>query len=253
MFMCRRSLFVVVLVLLTQTSPLMAQPGGRRGGGPPNIDRATALGIPQVRSELKITDDQAATIDAAVEAYREEQAAARPDRSTFSFLTPEEQQDLQKQAAKDIEAISKNTDETLGVLLEPAQLKRLDEMIVQAQLQLAPVSAVRKNLQLSDDQQEKLAVVESEINRKQGEMRSAMMKKFQSGQPVDFGEIRKLIEKGQQEALAAVMTLVTDEQQEKLTSLQGEKFEIDLMSIMRGGGRQRGQRRRGPGGNRSRQ
>ncbi len=250
-----RQLFILTLLLLmAQASAVLAQPGRGRRGGPPTIDRATALGVDQVRRELKIDEAQAATIDAAIEAYRQERSDAQPDRSSFSFLTPEEQDDVRKKAQEDSKAISKNTDETLGALLEPAQVKRLDQMILQAQLQLAPATALRDNLDLSDDQQSKLTDVEKQIADERDRMRSEMMKKFQSGERPDFAEVRKLFTKAQADALAAVMAIVTDEQKAKLTELQGEKFDIDLQSVMRGGGRGRG-RRRGPGGggNRRRQ
>ena len=61
---------VIGLILLTQSSTILAQPG-RRGGGP-TFDRATTLGIEQVREELKLDDAQGATIQAALDAYREE-------------------------------------------------------------------------------------------------------------------------------------------------------------------------------------
>lgn len=253
-----RQLFILtLLLLLAPASAVLAQPGrGRRGRPPVTIDRATALGVEQVRQELEIDDTQAATIDAAIEAYRQERSDAQPDRSSFSFLTPEEQNDLRKKAQEDGQKISKNTDETLGALLEPAQVKRLDQMILQAQLQLAPATALRNNLDLSDDQQSKLTDVEKQIADERDRMRSEMMKKFQAGERPDFAEIRKLFTKAQADALAAVMAIVTDEQKAKLTELQGEKFDIDLQSVMRGGGRGRGPgRRRGPGGrgNRRRQ
>jgi hypothetical protein len=252
-----RQLFILtLLLLLAQASTVLAQPGRGRRGGPPTIDRATALGVDQVRMELKLDDAQAATIDAALEAYRQERRDAQPDRSSFSFLTPEEQDDLRKKADEDSKQISKNTDETLGALLEPAQVKRLDQMILQAQLQLAPATALRDNLDLSEDQQSKLTDIEKQIADARDRMRSEMMQKFQAGERPDFSEVRKLMAKAQEDALTSVMAIVTDEQKATLTELQGEKFDIDLLSVMRGGERDRGRGRgRGPGGggNRRRQ
>jgi hypothetical protein len=240
-----RQLYALVLfLLLAQTSTALGQ-RGRRGGPPQTIDRATALGVEQVRKELKIDDAQAATIDAAIEAYREQQREVQPDRASFSFLTPEEQDDLRQKAQEDSETLSAHTDETLGILLKPEQAKRLDQMILQTQLLLAPATALRNNLDLSAKQLTQLTDVEKQIADQRDKMRSEMMKKFQSGERPDFAEIRKLFTKAQEDALAAVMTILTDEQKTKLTGLQGEKFEIDLQSIMRGGGRRRGPGRGG--------
>jgi len=246
MLQSRQLCALTLLLLLAQTSTAFGQSGrGRRGGAPQTIDRATALGVEKVRKELKIDDAQAATIDAAIEAYREQRQKAQPDRSSFSFLTSEEQDDLRKKAQEDSKAISANADETLGILLEPAQVKRLDQMILQTQLLLTPATALRNNLELSEEQTTKLAEIEKQIADQRDKMRAEMMKKFQSGERPDFAEVRKLFTKSQEDALVAVMAIITDDQQAKLTELQGEKFEIDLQSIMRGGGR-----RRGPGGRR---
>jgi len=254
MLHCRQLFLLTFLLLLAQVSTVVAQPGrGRRGRPPMTIDRATALGVDKVREELKLDDAQAATIDAAIEAYQQDRRAAQPDRSSFSFLTPEEQDDARQKAEEDRISISKNTDETLGALLEPAQVKRLDQMILQAQLQLTPAAALRDNLDLSDEQLTKLTDVEKQIADRRDEMRAEMMKKFQAGERPDFSEVRKLFAKAQEDALEAVMAIVTDDQKAQLTELQGEKFEIDLQSVMRGGGRGRGPGgRRGSGGDRGR-
>lgn len=47
--------------------------GGGRGGF--SMDRAMLLGAEQIRTELKIEEAQAATIDAALAAYREERSS----------------------------------------------------------------------------------------------------------------------------------------------------------------------------------
>jgi len=254
MFMSRRTLPYFLIVLLLQVSIASAQPGGRRGGSL-TIDRALALGIPQVRSELKLTDDQAATIDAAIQAYQQERQESQPDRGAFSFLTPEEQEEVRAEAAQAAKVLSGKTDEMLDALLEPAQAKRLGEMILQAQLQLTPADALRNNLELSEEQQKQLKDLEAAAKKQQEEMTNSIREKMLSGQRPNFLEIRKTIEDAQKKARADAMGLVTDAQEEKLVAMQGAKFEIDLMSLMQRGGPRgrRGRGRSGPGGSSARQ
>ena len=244
MFASRRVCLVVGLIFLVQCSA-MAQRRGRRG--PMRIDYAVALGVEQVRSELKITDDQAATIDAAIQAYQEEQQDSRPDRAQLSFLSPEEREDFLKEAAEDARKLSQKTDETLGVLLEPEQASRLNEMILQAKLQFAPVDALKEHLELSEEQLDQLAEVEEQIKEQQGKMRGEIMALMlaQGGRP-DFKQVSKLFKKAQLAARDLALAVVTDEQKSTLAELQGEKFDLDLMQVMRrGGGRGRGRPGRG--------
>ena len=87
------------LMTLLVSSFVHAQPpgggrgfGGFGGRGGFNIDLATLLRADQVRKELKIEETQAATIDAALEAYREERnSSPRPDRDAFRKMSEEEQ------------------------------------------------------------------------------------------------------------------------------------------------------------------
>jgi hypothetical protein len=248
------SLFTVVgLLLLAQSSAVLAQPGrrgGRRRGGAPTIDRAAALGVDQVREELKIDEAQGATIQAALDAYREERSGTRPDRSQFQFLSDEERQELRDKQQKQREEASRNVDETLAVLLEPDQLKRLDEIIIQVQLKLTPAEVVRKKLKLTEDQLAKLKTVEADAAEKLSEMRLEIVKKINQGEgDVGFSEIRKMSEKFQKEVQTSAFAILTESQNTALTELQGKEFEIDLMSLMRGRGRGGpGAGRRGGGG-----
>ena len=222
---------VIGLILLTQSSTILAQPG-RRGGGP-TFNRATTLGIEQVREELKLDDAQAATIQAALDAYREEQRETRPDRSQFQFLSDEEQQELRDELQKQAEEASHKVDETLAALLKPDQLKRLDEIIIQFQLKVTPAKVIRKQLELTDEQLTTLKTVEDEAIAKQLEMRLEMMKQFQGGKNIDFDQIRRIVEEFQKETQTSAFAILTDSQKSIITELQGQQFDIDFISLMR--------------------
>jgi hypothetical protein len=226
---------VIGLIFLTQSSALLAQPG-RRGGGP-TFNRATTLGIEQVREELELDDAQGATIQAALDAYREERREARPDRSQFQFLSDEEQQELRDQQQKQTEEASNKVDETLAALLKPKQLKRLDQIIIQFQLKVTPATVIRKQLELTDDQIAGLKTVEDEAVAKQLDMRFEMMKQFQGGKNIDFTEIRRIVEEFQKDMQTSAFAILTDSQKTKITELQGPQFDIDFISLMRNRGR----------------
>ena len=115
-------------------------------------------------------------------------------------------------------------------------------MILQAKLQLAPVDALKDHLELSEEQLDQLAEVEEQIKEQQGKMRGEIMGLIQAqgGRP-DFKKVGELIKKAQLVARDLVLAVVTDEQKSTLDELQGEKFDLDLMQVMRrGGGRGRG-------------
>lgn len=246
----RLSSFVVLLIIL-QSVAVLAQPPGRGRRGRPSINRAVALGFGQVREELGIGEDQAATIQAAIDAYQEERRESRPDRSELQFLSDEEQQELREEMRKAAEEASRQADETLAALLEPEQLQRLDQLILQAQLKLTPVEALRSRVELTEEQQTKLREVESQAQERQMELRSRMMERFQGrgrGE-TNWDEIRKMVADLQEQNRSAAMGVLTEDQAASIKELQGEEFEIDLQALMRGAGR-RG--RGGPGGGRGR-
>ena len=128
--------------------------GGGRGGF--SMDRAMLLGAEQVRTELKIEEAQAATIDAALAAYREERSSApHPDREAIQAMTEEERTAYFEKSQKEREELSKKTDEVLNALLEPEQAKRLDQISMQMKLNAATVATLK-----SDDLKSKLSLTD---------------------------------------------------------------------------------------------
>ena len=158
-------------------------PGGFGGGRGMTMDRARLLGLEQVRTELKIEEAQAATIDAALEAYREERnSSPRPDRDALSKMSEEEQTALREKGQKESEELSKKTDEVLNALMEPEQTKRLDQIALQLKLSTTVVATLKSDdlktkLTLSDEQIAKLDEAEkaaaAEMTKMFEEMRAA--------------------------------------------------------------------------------
>lgn len=272
-------------VLLFATIAEAQPPGGRRGpggfrggfgGGGPSatLDHATLLRSTQVREELKIGDDQAETVDAALQAYRQEQRSILPDRDSFQGQSREERRETFEKLQNQRQELSTKTDEVLAALLAPEQLERLDQIVLQIQFRSNPVETVtsdelRKKLELTDEQVAELQKADEAANEKRREMFSQMFSRNREGGRPDREEMQKLREQMQeqqqklnQEAQASVMGVLSDEQEQVFAKATGENFELDMRSLRggRGGfgrgrgdgdgdgeGRRRGNRRGGRG------
>ena len=228
--------------------------GGGRGGF--SVDRSMLLRAEQVRKELKIEEAQAATIDAALEAFREERnAAPRPDRDAISKMSEEEQTALREKSQKEREELSKKMDEALGAMLEPEQAKRLDQIALQMKLNTATVATLK-----SDDMKSKLALTDDQAAKLDEAEKAAtadMMKMFEEtraaggggqpggGQPggggrEGFAAMQEKWTAARAKSTEAAMAVLTDEQKKMIEELKGAKFELDMRALMGGRG--------GPGG-----
>lgn len=235
------------------------QRGGRQGGGTQMMSRAQLLRSEDVQEEIEIDDAQGATITAALEAFRDERDAARPDFSKIREMSDEEREAMFAKMRKDAEALTKKTDEMLSALLEADQIKRLDEIALQinARNGLAAVlksEDMRKKLSFSDEQVTKLEAAEKENQEAQDKMREEMRASFsrgreEGGEAVDrekaFADMRKKGEEARAEGTKRIMAVLTDDQQTKLKEMQGEAFEVDMRSLMGGRGGRGGQGGRG--------
>ena len=230
--------------------------GGGFGGG--GIDRAMLLRAEQIRKELKIEEAQAATIDAALEAFREERSAApRPDRDAISKMTEEEQTAFREKLQKERAEMSKKTDEALGAMLEPDQAKRLDQISLQMKLNMTTVATLK-----GDDMKLKLSLTDEQLGKLDDAEKAStadMMKMFEEmraagaaagGQPggaggrEGFAAMQEKMTAARAKSTAAALSVLTDEQKNTIDELKGAKFELDMRALMGGRG--------GPGGGRPR-
>ena len=277
-----RQAVVICLATVLVSAFVQAQPpGGGRGGpggfggfgggrGGFSIDRSMLLRAEQVRKELKIEEAQAATIDAALEAFREERnAAPRPDRDALSKMSEEERTALFEKSQKERAELSKKTDEALGAMLEPEQSTRLDQIAMQLKLNMATVPTLK-----SDDMKSKLSLTEEQIAKLDeaekaaaadmtkmfSEMRAAGGGQPGGGQPGGgreaFAAMQEKMMAARAKSAEAAMAVLTDEQKKVIDELKGAKFELDLSALGgRGGfggppGGDGGGRQRGDGGGR---
>ncbi len=233
--------------------------GGMMGGMmAPRIDRATLLGNDKVRTELKIEEAQAATIDAALDAYREERnSAPRPDRDAFQNMSEEERTKFFTDMQKQREELSKKTDTVLNALLEEGQIKRLDQIAVQARLQMGALQALMADdmktaLTITEEQVGKLKEVETKAQEDMQKMMEEMRANFQPGQGGGpgggFEGMREKMETARKAVTDSAMAVLTDAQKSKLEEMKGAAFEIDARSLMGGRGGFGGGGPGGPGG-----
>lgn len=222
--------------------------GGGRGGfgggfGSFRLDRATLLGADKVRQELKIEEAQAATVDAALDAYREERnASPRPD---FQNMSEEERTAYIEKSRKEREELSKKTDEILGALLEPAQAKRLDEVAIQLRMQTAAIQTLKSDdikgkLSITEEQLASLTEAETAATAEMQKMGEEMRAASQAGGNAPgagggFEQMREKFEALRKKTTETAMALLTEEQKSVLAAMQGEPCKIEARDLMRGG------------------
>jgi|GEM_PF-274786 len=248
---------------------------GGRGAGmmAPRFDRARLLGIEQVRTELKIDDAQSAVIDAALDAYREEQSnGPRPDRDAVQNMSEEERTKMLTDMQKQRDELSKKTDEVLNALLEEPQKDRLDQISLQLRIASGVVATLKADdmkgkLKISEDQVAKLDEAEKASLSDMQKMFEEMRGSLGGGRPGGgggpgapgtpgaggpgaggfgggFDAIREKMEAARKKSTDSAMAVLSDEQKKQLEEMQGAKFEIDMRAMMGGRGGFGG----GPGG-----
>ena len=227
--------------------------GGPGGPGGFNIDRATLLGAESVKEELQISDAQSVTLTAAIDAYRQERNESRPDRSAFENLSDEERQAMFQKMQKDREALSRKTDELLNAMLEPEQVKRLDEISLQSRLRGGMIAAIKSDelksaLSITEEQIKGLEEIEESVREAQEKMREEMRANFQRGRGdggngrgdggnrPDFTQMRERAEAARKETETKVLAVLTDSQKSKLEEMKGKPFELDPRELMSGRG-----------------
>lgn len=245
--------------------------GGTRGGF--TVGKTTLLTIEDVLDELKVDDVQNETIKAALESYREDRTAARPDRSAFEGLSDDERRAKFEEMRKQGEELQEKAEAVLVALLSDEQAQRLDQIALQVRLRGGIAGYLRsdeghKKLSIKDEQVAKLEEVEKEL----GEARQKMFQEMFAGRgrgnqdersdeerEAARTEMREKMEKFQKESEAKVMAVLTGEQKKTLDDAKGKPFELDMRALMQRGGRGGfggpggpGGRGRGDGGGRGR-
>jgi hypothetical protein len=210
---------VAVAVLATVGSALaQGQGGGRRGfgGGRGGMNPLALLQAEPIQKELELSDDQKASITKLAEDNRGGGGGGQ---------SPEERQQRREEMQKKINDI-----------LLPNQQERIEQITLQLQgARALSDTKVADKLQLNDDQKKQLADLSSEYRQK-------IMDLMQGGGPPDREAMGKL----RTEETDKAMGVLTSDQKDQFTKMQGKKIEIDQAQLFRGMGR--GGRNRGNGG-----
>ncbi|MEX0585361.1 MAG: hypothetical protein WD176_01865 [Pirellulales bacterium] len=204
------SLGCALAVLLVASAEAQQRRGGGFGGGTTDL-----LAIPEVRTELKVTDEQASKVEDLARKAAEERRALRPERGAQP--SDEERAELRKKGQE----LSKKTDEELGKILDATQVARLKQL----RLQRDGVGAlgrteVADELGLSTEQKDKIAKILGEARGQfgQGGQRGGTAEERRARAE----EFRKQREKVQSDITATL----TDAQKTKFTEMKGAEFKF---------------------------
>jgi len=226
-------LILSLTVLAALAAPVAAQGPGDRGdrrgpGGPGGADRGPALGMlltnKGVQEELKLSDEQAKKVDAAVREVRQKH------REDFEKLRDASGSDRAERWGELRQKVDEETREELRGVLQPEQVRRLRQIRMQARGADALASPrLQEALDLTSDQKAKIHEINEdgheearEIFRSAGEDRAGAMKKLQA--------LHK-------ETLDRAGAVLTDKQKAQWKEMAGEPFHIQWEGRPGGGGR----------------
>jgi hypothetical protein len=233
-----------MLALVASAATAQDQPRGRgRGGfggggfGGPGMNSPVALlGIPEVRKELNVSDEQGKEIDDVLAKVRE--ARGGFNFQDFQSLGEDERQKRMDEMRKKGEEADKAAQEKLDKILKPEQLARLNQLSLQRQgLMALARPEVAKQLGLSQEQQDKIKKIQDESR--------PQPRGF--GQNLSDEERQKLFaerQERQEKAQAETLAVLTDDQKTKWTELKGKEFDFPAFGGPGGGGGPGGPRRR---------
>ena len=249
--MMRRTMFLSGLALLiVAASTVQAQDrkqrpqgfGGGFGGFGGGFD-AFLLATPEVQKELGVSDEQKGLIeDMMTDLRNQTQQGGRNQGGAGGFqnfqnLSEEERAKLMEEGRKRMEEFNKKTDEMINMVLEKTQVERF----AQLRLQRAGVAALERpdiaeKLVLTQEQKDKMKKI-----RDDSRPDPSAFANFQNMSDEERREaFTKMREKGEK-ANADILAVLTAEQKETWTKMQGKKFEFPQQQGFGGfGGRRPG-------------
>lgn len=231
---------VVLLALAVSLAPAQERRGTGRGGfggaggggfgaqgfGMPGGMQASSsmlLGMPEVREELALSDDQKKQWETLSEEIREQGRAAfgNFDFQAMQDMSPEERQQRFAEARRRSEEANRQAEEKIAALLNPDQRERLSQLRIQRE-GIGGLSRpeVADKLGLSDDQR-------ASIRRIQFESRPQGPGGFDPNQsPEDRRAMFARMQEQREKMEADILAVLTDEQKEKWNAMKGEEFEF---------------------------
>ncbi len=206
----KRTITTLAAALLVAAS--FAQGGGQRGGFGMRGGMASPIFLlqdEQIRTELKITDEQKAKLDEVQSGMQDE------FRNAFQGANGDRTQ-MQKVIATVMEGLTKK----VNAILTPEQQKRLKELSIQTAGSSAALQKdVQKDLALTEEQTKKLA----ELQKKQDAANQEIGRKMRD-QEIDRDQATELRTKNGKAMDTEIDKVLTDEQKKKLKEMGGKPF-----------------------------
>lgn len=236
-----RSLFCLVLTgLLVAVAALPVQAQGGRGGGRAggqgmggNMQQGpmALLNIPEVVRELQISGETRTKLSELVE-----DVMAEIRETTQSMMEDMRgggnRQEMMEKIRKEMEGINEEAMSEVRELLDEKQLKRLRELHLQRMGWTALDEAdVRKELRLTDDQLDEIKSLRDKVNSERREMMQGMGRGGRGGGGGGGGggnreEMTEAQNKIQQMEEDGFKKILSSEQLQQFTAMQGAKFEF---------------------------
>ena len=196
-----------------------SQRGPRRG-----FSRGSLLGLlrlEQVQKEMKLSEEQTAKVQELVEKLGAEM------RQQYTALR--EIEDRQQRLEKMTELrdqIDDKVREQLRDVMPREQMMRLYQIRMQVRAVVDSLSNryVARRLELTEEQQKKVAEISKETQAKQYELFASMRNASDEQRSEAFQKFRQLRSDADEKALA----VLTAEQKEAFENMKGEKIELDF-------------------------
>lgn len=210
----------------------MAYAQGGRGFGMMGGGIFFVAGNEAVQKEIGVDSAAASKLQRIVEGYRQdmrtEDERGGINLQALQDLKPEERDKIKEMNAKRVAIIKKLNEKFVPQLkeaLSAPQFERLQQIGWQAAGSLAVVTDphLAKELELSNDQIEKIAAINIEYQRKQRGL-------FTPEGGGDFQAAFAKIQDLNKERDGKAMQILSKNQQEKLTNLKGTPFDLKLLA-----------------------
>lgn len=196
--------------------------GGGRGGGMPGL---FMLMNPELQKELKMTEQQTAKVQPAVQEMFQKMQELR-QQGGGGQPTPEEQAEIQKK-------MTELQTKAVADILDTKQQKRLHQIELQMPGALGQ-KALQEELKITADQKKQIA----ELQGKQGEeMRAARQGfDFRNASQEERDAMNKKTGEIQKSYGDKINAVLTEAQKKQLKEMQGEPFKMNMQGFGRPGG-----------------
>src|SRR5262245_24752516 len=259
---------IIGVILWGGLAQAQFQGGGPRGRGGLGAGPPGAGGIlmtvmnPPVQKEIRLDDEGSARVRKIIESYVQEsqsewvKAGFGPDTYRELAALPREEQaakrqEIDRKTAAIFKTLTEKFVPQLKAALSKEQFERVQQIDWQVQGSRALLdeaypggSELARLLEITKQQQEKIAGIARDYDQKQGELRRSAIGEGGRGgaAPNDIQALRAKMQELDKERDARTTDVLSKEQQEKYARLKGKAFDVAQLGQGGFGGR------RGPGG-----